>query len=221
METEQLITNPLLFLDTFSIIHYWIKTMDKLDAEITLICLKYTSKFFIRQICLNYKKSDFAWLCNKITIINADVRKWFFHPIFYKSSDVAQQAANSGDLETLKLCQQNQCVMNESHFCEAIVSGNLECVVYLHEKHCGNISSKHPLIYAAQVGNLECVKFLHQNGYYWDSNTCTATALSGYLKTLKYLHENGCPWDIDTIYAAERGKNTECLEYLRKNYCPT
>ena len=72
----------------------------------------------------------------------------------------------------------------------------------------------------AKEGHLDCLKYAHDNGFPWDTETCSEAALGGHLDCLEYAHDNGCPWDQTTCYYAAGRGHLHCLEYAHYNGCP-
>ena len=94
-------------------------------------------------------------------------------------------AAKQGNLEMVKYCFPNQCLVNISVCAYAAENGHLECLKYLHEEACWN---------AAENGHLDCLKFLHETAKApWDSYTVQLAHQNNHPECLQYLLDNDCP----------------------------
>ncbi len=128
------------------------------------------------------------------------------------------EAAEAGDLETLKNMHQAGFEWNQSTPRDAASNGHLDCLQYAHENGCPWDITATEL--AAENGHLDCLRYLHENGCEWDEKTPELVVRRvGYLDCLRYLHENGCPWDKRVSeYAALYG-HLDCLQYAIENGC--
>lgn len=90
------------------------------------------------------------------------------------------------------------------------------------EYFCENSSwrNPYPTYYAALNNQLECLIYLNENGYHWDSTTCSHAVRGGHLNILTLLFEQGCPWTKHTCEEAARNGHQDCLIYAHKNGCP-
>jgi hypothetical protein len=136
----------------------------------------------------------------------------------YPWPNTCEDAVRSGYLECLKYLHENGCPWSELTPYRAVGNGNLECLIYLHENDCP--WDKNTTAESAYNGHLECLKYAYENGCQLDPFTCNYAAKGGHLECLKYAHENGCPWNEWTCYHAIENGHLECLQYARYNGCP-
>ena len=131
-------------------------------------------------------------------------------------------AARQGNLEMVKYCIANYCVVIDSEACAcAAKNGRLECLKYLREE------VKAPCYWytatrAAKYGHLHILEYLVERKFdKYNESACMLAAESGHLDCLKYLHETAkAPWDSEAVYHAHKNNQTECLQYLLDNNCP-
>jgi hypothetical protein len=127
-------------------------------------------------------------------------------------------AAYLGNLEMLKYCVENGCLVHADHCMIAAKFGNLECLKYLHEKNCAWDYGTSGV--AADLGNLEMLKYCVENGCEVGPGTCANAANQGHLECLKYLREKNVKWDHQTVQLARENNHVECLNYALANKCP-
>lgn len=93
-----------------------------------------------------------------------------------------------------------------------------EILQFMHENRCTKALPSATKL--AQYGLLNCIKYAHQQGWPWDSDTCSAAAKGGHLTCLTYVHEHGCQWNTDTTSAAAAHGHLDCLQYAHTHGCP-
>ncbi|EFA82951.1 peptidase C1A family protein [Heterostelium album PN500] len=112
------------------------------------------------------------------------------------SSIVMNNAAEEGDLETLKLVHENTTVECSSSAIDlAAMNGHLECIKWFDSNRTEEFSTS-AMDYAAMNGHLECIKWLHSNRSEGGSiYAMDYAAGNGHFETVWWLHYNrteGC-----------------------------
>ena len=79
---------------------------------------------------------------------------------------------------------------------------------------CGFNGVECATAWAAFYGDLEWIIYLHERGCPWQSYTPKFAAGSGYIECLRYAISNGCPWDIKAIEAEAIDDHIDCFTYL-------
>ena len=130
-------------------------------------------------------------------------------------------AAGHGNLEMVKYCVANGCIIHTSACALAAQNGQLECLKYLREevKAPWNWATA---AHAAKNGHLHILEYLVERKYdQFNASACSDAASNGHLDCLKFLHETAkAPWDSYAIYVADENNQPECLQYLLDNDCP-
>lgn len=109
---------------------------------------------------------------------------------------------------------------NPREYIDCSSTGNLECMVYLHE----TVRLPWPEDLSSNLvlnKTLKCLEYAYEHGCPWSEDTCrnAVERSDADLKFLKYAHEHGAPWDERvTFLAASRG-NLEMLKYAHENGC--
>ncbi len=133
---------------------------------------------------------------------------------FKYDSDSYTNAAQAGDLETIKNAHLSGCPWDKWVIRYAASNGHLDCLQYAYENGCP--WDEHTTYYAASYGRLDCLRYAHENGCpWWDEEITLVAAKNGHLDCLRYLHENGCPLDEKTAYYAARNGHGhfQCFKY--------
>jgi len=126
--------------------------------------------------------------------------------------------AKYGQLELLKLSNDNGCAIDFYTFKYAAAYGHLDILKWLKDNNYKWNSSGCAI--AAENGQLEVVKLAIENGCYLGPYICSYAAIGGHLDVLKWARENGCPWDVLTRENAERNGHHELLKWAIDNGCP-
>lgn len=147
------------------------------------------------------------------------ILQWLHEQGCPRSEWVCTCAAYSGKLDILKWAKEEQnCKWDENTFYDAVLSGKIEIVIYLHENKCP--WDEWACAAAAEIGNLPILCYLRQHGCPWDEWTCSNAAINGHLDILKYAREHDCPWDEDTVLYAIEYNHLEILKWAIHNGCP-
>ena len=130
-------------------------------------------------------------------------------------------AACRGNLEMVKYCVANYCLIDSEACAYAALNGHLEILKYLREE------AKAPWYYdtaylAARNGHLHILEYLVERKFdQYGTLACWEAAEYGHLDCLKYLHETAkAPWDKDAVRTAHEKNQPECVQYLLDNDCP-
>jgi hypothetical protein len=115
-------------------------------------------------------------------------------------NEVIENAAENGQLETLKYLHELGYKGDEDAINGAAANGHIETLKYLHELNYRG--SERTIHVAAYFGHLETLKYLHELGYKGDKWSINWAAENGHIETLKYLHELGYKGDEYTINEA-------------------
>jgi hypothetical protein len=160
--------------------------------------------------------------------------------------DSCRAAARNGHLSILKYLHENGCSCRRTPiYYEAIISGQLDVVMYLYENDF--TMDMDACDYAATRNSLPILIYLRERGFPWSSRTCLAAIVEGNLEVFAYAHENGCPvhreacleatiyghlnilryaheagyeWDERVCRTAAYYNNLDCLRYAHENGCP-
>jgi len=131
------------------------------------------------------------------------------------------EAVAEKDLEKVKYCVANQCLVDLRACTIAADGGQLEMLKYLHE------TAKAPwdyrtAEYAATEGYLHILEYLVECKYdEYTIDVCAKAAKNGHLDCLKFLHETAkAPWDSRAVREARECNRSKCLQYLLDNDCP-
>ena len=167
---------------------------------------------------------DQAWFCSEVAQTNKlELLKWAREEKGCEWDErTIGDVAHQGNLDMLKYCVANQCPMNEETCAYAAISGELECLKYLHEQVKAPWDS-HTAVVAGLSGHLHILEYLVEREYdKFNAWACGNAAENGHLDCLKFLHETAkAPWDSLAVYVAhENNKHSECLQYLLDNNCP-
>jgi Ankyrin repeats (many copies) len=148
---------------------------------------------------------------------------------------ILNDAASTGQLETLKWLIDHDAPKSESVCASAVHSGNIEIIQYLMGALNLNGSSKaqdlndpsknYPLIasccsYAGLNGNLDILKWLRDQGCPWDNNTINQAARKGHTHIIEWARANGCDWDYGAYDWPIDDGNFEMVKYLCVSGCP-
>ena len=131
-------------------------------------------------------------------------------------------AARQGNLEMVKYCIANYCVVIDSEACAcAAKSSHLECLKYLREEAKAPWDWNTALL-AALNGHLHILEYLVERKYNkYNELACVYAAMNGHFDSLKYLHETAkAPWNSQAVRDAHKNKHPECVQYLLDNNCP-
>ena len=167
--------------------------------------------FCERDFCLSVAKT------NKLELL-----KWIREEKKCRWDDwTIDVAAKQGNLEMVKYCFPNQCIVNISVCAYAAENGHLECLKYLHEEVQVPWNSD-TAARAAKNGHLHILEYLVERKYdRWLVESCRNAAENGHLDCLKFLHETAkAPWDMWAVKYAHQHNHSECLQYLLDKDCP-
>lgn len=135
----------------------------------------------------NHELADIAARCTQLNLLCLLHRLGF--RIF---SSVAEEAAESGNLETTKFCVKHFCGDGEGVDIAAARGGHLhilEWIITIRPK-----LSHRCVLAAAEKGNLEILKWLYTHGCELTEGTFVSAMESGSIKTARWCLENACPW---------------------------
>jgi len=133
-----------------------------------------------------------------------------------------QFAAKYGSMQCLEYAHSQGWEVSDQAMFEAVESGQLESVRFLHET-CGKALTVKTMLQAAALDKLEVMRYLHEKGCSWDASVCAAASKAGHLSCLEYAHHHGCPWDESTFISAKTNTHENgnpCLDYAQKHRCP-
>ena len=133
--------------------------------------------------------------------------------------NVCTYATACGQLEVLKWLKDNNHIWDYDICENAALGGHLEVLKWAKENGC-YLGSKKICYRAAQNGHLEVLKWARANDCHWDRWTCVNAAKKGHLEVLKWARANGCEWDIETRIRAEACGHHELLKWAIENGCP-
>ena len=166
---------------------------------------------------------DEGYFCSEVAATNKlELLKWAREEKKCKwNVGTISSAAYHGNLEMVKYCVANECLINEGACANAASGGQLEVLKYLHEE------AKVPwdwstAEWAARNGHLHILEYLVERKYdEYDVLACRWAAECGHLDCLKYLHETAkAPWNFRAVRVARENKHFECVQYLLDNNCP-
>ncbi len=136
-------------------------------------------------------------------------------------------AAIQGNLEMVKYCVANYCLIDSEACAYAALNGHLEILKYLRESAVGIRVANAPwdwriAAWAAENGHLHILEYLVERKYNkYNELACVYAAKNGHFDCLKYLHETAkAPWDSRAVREAQWNNHTECVQYLLDNNCP-
>ncbi len=136
-------------------------------------------------------------------------------------AETINAAALQGNLEMVKYCVANYCLIDSEACAYAALNGHLEILKYLREV------AKAPwdwriAAWAAGNGHLHILEYLVERKYNkYNELACVYAAMNGHFDCLKYLRETAkAPWNSQAVRHAHEKKHPECLQYCLDNDCP-
>jgi hypothetical protein len=137
---------------------YLLNYCDNIDK----MCLKYTNKFYNKNIKNNSKITSV--LLTKNGYLN--VLRWARENGCPFDEDICTYAAQNGHLEVLKWLRENNCPWNEYTCANAACNGYLEILKWLRENKCPWDEST--IAFAVCNRQLEVLKWARANGCPWN-----------------------------------------------------
>jgi hypothetical protein len=166
---------------------------------------------------------DQAWFCSEVARTNKlELLNWAREEKKCEWDECTSSAAASmGNLDMLKYCVANGCLVDEVACESAAGSGSLECLKYLHEEVKAPWVSQ-TAVQAGLSGHLHILEYLVERKYdKFDEGACWCAANYGHLDCLRYLRETAkAPWNSRAVQFAHENNRSECLQYLLANDCP-
>jgi hypothetical protein len=137
---------------------------------------------------------------------------------------ITDEAAKSGDFETLKWLHEQGWRWGEDVFTNCVKNGfGIDVLRWLIEKECRWDDNTYCA--AAQKGNLEILNLLYSHeevkeDNYYHKHICDSAAKGGHLHVIKWARERGFPWSEKTFHKAMMSKDGALLRWLYENGFP-
>jgi hypothetical protein len=140
-----------------------------------------------RSPLLSYSFADRCVYNDRLALL-----RWFHASVGrWRSSSVAQCAAEVGRLDVLQWLHATQCPM-DYYTCSA----------------------------AAEGGHLDVLQWLRAQECPWNSHVCARAVVGGHLDVLKWLRAAGCPWNRNTLDLARELGHEKIVFWAILNGCP-
>uniref|UniRef100_A0A6C0CAR3 Uncharacterized protein n=1 Tax=viral metagenome TaxID=1070528 RepID=A0A6C0CAR3_9ZZZZ len=152
------------------------------------------------------------------------IYEWLIENNLFKYDiTMMQYIAHYGNLECLQyLHSKKYNILDEQVFAEAVVSRNIELIIWLHELDCPSDESavcaaiREP---ADAEKTIVILKLLINWGCKLPEDICTVAARNGDLETLKFLYAQRCPINVHTLIMAAGNGHLHIIIWCRSQGC--
>ncbi|GFH55020.1 hypothetical protein CTEN210_11496 [Chaetoceros tenuissimus] len=166
--------------------------------------------------CLK-EKYDGDFCCEASRYEKVDTLKWLIEK-GYSTELIGEDLLNIGDSELVEYCLSKGVEFEEEAINTIAYSDNIYFAENCQD--IGLKMTSDAYFNAIESGSLEMVKFLHRSGIPWYSEYTVDATRMGDFDMLKFARENGCPWHPKTSACAAKYSDLEFLQYLHTNGCP-
>jgi hypothetical protein len=166
------------------------------------------------------------WLEEAASNGHLDVLYWlcdtYDNALWDEINDISENAALNGHVHVLEWLYSKNKDLSQI-YTYAALGGHINVLEWAQKKSImigeeGDIHDKSCVPNAAaEGGHRDVLEWLHNNGFKWDSFTCTGAATGGHLDILQWLRSEGCDWTSAVYSSAAKKGHLDIVKWAHAN----
>lgn len=137
---------------------------------------------------------------------------------YYFTYSLLSYALSNEKIEVMQWLRSTGYQWQPRDFEDAVKSGSLACVIYLHQDGCPSEDEESRMMTtAASRGHLEIMKWLREKEFTWSALTMREAIRGGHFDVVKWLVSHACPWGRNEVRIAEFLNFDHMAEWMQQH----